>query len=151
MNPDASLGDLGLDSMMSVEVKQTLERGFDLVMATREIRQLTVNKLREISEKSANASKNIDTAVTSETINHQDDSQPTLQVFSQLMPNDVIIRLNKCDHATEPLYIIHPIEGMLYVGNSVFIYFRPFVNTYLIMLTCCFLSILNLPETVRVN
>lgn len=29
---DASLGDLGLDSLMGVEIKQTLERDFDLVL-----------------------------------------------------------------------------------------------------------------------
>ncbi|XP_045164352.2 fatty acid synthase-like [Mercenaria mercenaria] len=48
-NPDSSLGDLGLDSMMSAEVKQILERDFDIVMDTREIRYLTVNKLRNIA------------------------------------------------------------------------------------------------------
>lgn len=49
LNPDASLGDLGLDSLMGVEVRQTLERDYDIVMAMREIRQLTVNKLRELA------------------------------------------------------------------------------------------------------
>ncbi|XP_053377609.1 fatty acid synthase-like [Mercenaria mercenaria] len=49
LNPDASLGDLGLDSMMNVEVKQTLERGYDIVMETKEIRKLTVNNMRSIA------------------------------------------------------------------------------------------------------
>lgn len=52
LNPDASLADLGLDSLMGVEVRQTLERDYDLVMAMRDIRQLTINKLREMSSKS---------------------------------------------------------------------------------------------------
>lgn len=34
---------------MGVEVRQTLERDYDIVMAMREIRQLTINKLRELS------------------------------------------------------------------------------------------------------
>lgn len=52
LNPDASLADLGLDSLMGVEVRQTLERDYDIVMAMRDIRQLTINKLREMSTKS---------------------------------------------------------------------------------------------------
>ena len=52
LNADASLADLGLDSLMGVEVRQTLERDYDIVMAMREIRQLTINKLRELSSKS---------------------------------------------------------------------------------------------------
>lgn len=52
LNADASLADLGLDSLMGVEVRQTLERDYDIVMAMREVRQLTINKLRELSSKS---------------------------------------------------------------------------------------------------
>ncbi len=52
LNVDASLADLGLDSLMGVEVRQTLERDYDVVMAMREIRQLTINKLRELSSQS---------------------------------------------------------------------------------------------------
>ena len=53
LNADASLADLGLDSLMGVEVRQTLERDYDIVMAMREIRLLTINKLRELSSKPA--------------------------------------------------------------------------------------------------
>ncbi|MEQ2172884.1 hypothetical protein GOODEAATRI_025951, partial [Goodea atripinnis] len=49
LNADASLADLGLDSLMGVEVRQTLERDYDIVMAMREIRQLTISKLRELA------------------------------------------------------------------------------------------------------
>lgn len=55
LNPDASLADLGLDSLMGVEVRQTLERDYDIVMAMRDIRQLTINKLREMSNTSADS------------------------------------------------------------------------------------------------
>lgn len=46
LNADTSLADLGLDSLMGVEVRQTLERDYDIV---RDIRQLTINKLRELA------------------------------------------------------------------------------------------------------
>lgn len=38
LSPDATLGDLGLDSLMGVEMKQMLERNFDLVLSMRDIR-----------------------------------------------------------------------------------------------------------------
>ncbi|XP_048759235.2 fatty acid synthase-like [Ostrea edulis] len=46
---DVSLGDLGLDSLMGVEIKQLLERDYDSVLSTTEIRQLTIKKLQELS------------------------------------------------------------------------------------------------------
>ena len=55
---DSSLGSLGLDSLMSVEVKQLLEREFDLVLSMKEIRALTIATLRE--KASANADSNTD-------------------------------------------------------------------------------------------
>lgn len=45
----ATLADLGMDSLMGAEIKQTLERNFDVVMSAAEIRVLTVGTLREMS------------------------------------------------------------------------------------------------------
>lgn len=41
-----SLADLGMDSLMGAEIKQTLERNFDVVLSTEEIRFLTFGKLK---------------------------------------------------------------------------------------------------------
>lgn len=35
---------------MGVEVRQTLERDYDIMMTMREIRQLSINKLRELAD-----------------------------------------------------------------------------------------------------
>lgn len=53
MNPDTSLADLGLDSLMGVEVRQTLEREHDLVLSMRDVRQLTLRKLQELTQASS--------------------------------------------------------------------------------------------------
>lgn len=45
---DVCLGDLGLDSLMSVEVKQTLERQADLVLSPSQVRQLTLRDLQRM-------------------------------------------------------------------------------------------------------
>ena len=59
LNTDASLADLGLDSLMGVEVRQTLERDYDIVMTMREIRQLTISKLRELATRKPGGSNGI--------------------------------------------------------------------------------------------
>ncbi|KAL1467558.1 hypothetical protein MTO96_042085 [Rhipicephalus appendiculatus] len=48
LNPDISFGELGIDSLMSVEVKQTLERDYDVTLSMQEIRQLTIARIRDI-------------------------------------------------------------------------------------------------------
>ncbi|XP_031618486.1 fatty acid synthase-like [Contarinia nasturtii] len=50
--PDqTTLADLGMDSLMSAEIKQTLERNYDIVMSAPEIRQLTFGKLKTLELK----------------------------------------------------------------------------------------------------
>lgn len=41
LNPDANLGDLGLDSLMGVEIKQALERDYDIVLSMKDIRSVS--------------------------------------------------------------------------------------------------------------
>lgn len=45
---DVTLGDLGLDSLMSVEVKQTLEREADIVLSAAQVRELTLRILQDM-------------------------------------------------------------------------------------------------------
>ena len=94
---DTSLGDLGLDSLMGVEVKQTLERDYDIVMSMKDIRALTINKLQEIAGGSGSQST---------------DSSSQLQRFdlAQLMPTEPLVKMNKTE-GTKNLFMIHPIEG----------------------------------------
>lgn len=49
--PDqASLADLGMDSLMGAEIKQTLERNYDVVVSAPEIRQLSFGKLKALGK-----------------------------------------------------------------------------------------------------
>ncbi|KYN04769.1 Fatty acid synthase [Cyphomyrmex costatus] len=45
----SSLAELGMDSMMAVDIRQTLQRKFDILLTTQEIRNLTFAKLTEMS------------------------------------------------------------------------------------------------------
>ncbi|XP_018393255.1 PREDICTED: fatty acid synthase-like [Cyphomyrmex costatus] len=52
-----SLADLGMDSMMAVDIQQTLEREFDIFLSVQEIRNLTFAKLAKMSN--ANVSDDV--------------------------------------------------------------------------------------------
>lgn len=67
LKPDMSLGELGMDSLMSVKVKEVVERDHDRALSMQEVRQLTVNRLREISEAAAEAASSRDEAAAQKT------------------------------------------------------------------------------------
>ncbi|XP_068119118.1 fatty acid synthase [Hyperolius riggenbachi] len=115
LNPDTTLADLGLDSLMGVEVRQTLERDYDIVMAMREVRQLTINKLRELSSKSGNA----EDSKTSQKISGQADLS-FLDLNNLLVnPEDsTITKLNNVQSNDRHLFLVHPIEGSISAFHS---------------------------------
>ncbi|NWV97535.1 FAS synthase, partial [Machaerirhynchus nigripectus] len=103
LNAESSLADLGLDSLMGVEVRQTLERDYDIVMTMREIRLLTINKLRELSSKSRTA--------------EGPGAPPKLDLNNLLVNPEgpTITRLNDVQSMERPLFLVHPIEGSIAV------------------------------------
>ena len=42
LNPDANLGDLGLDSLMGVEIKQAIYRDYDITISMKDIRMVGI-------------------------------------------------------------------------------------------------------------
>ena len=115
INPESSLADLGIDSLMGVEVKQTLERDFDVCLSMREIRQLSISKLRAIS----GASGDDDRAVKQDKENstglgsHLEDSGVSVHYdLTQLLPIKTVVPLNSIDNMQTPVFIVHPIEGV---------------------------------------
>uniref|UniRef100_A0A3Q1KE57 Fatty acid synthase n=1 Tax=Anabas testudineus TaxID=64144 RepID=A0A3Q1KE57_ANATE len=103
LNADASLADLGLDSLMGVEVRQTLERDYDIVMAMREIRQLTINKLRELANSKPGQLKGIDGVRSL--------LEPDLTQLLVNPDDSTMTPLNKVQSQERPLFLVHPIEG----------------------------------------
>lgn len=53
----STLAELGMDSMMGVEIKQTLEREFEVFLTPQDIRSLTFAKLYEIAAAAENEDK----------------------------------------------------------------------------------------------
>lgn len=116
MNPDTTLADLGLDSLMGVEVKQTLERDLDLVLAMREVRQLTVNKLRELTNGGGQTTSSEPEArpeASPESPKSEERSLPVKFDLDRMLPTEVIVRLAEGKGGEMPLFVTHPIEGTL--------------------------------------
>ncbi|XP_017099797.2 fatty acid synthase [Drosophila bipectinata] len=120
-----TLFDLGMDSLMSTEIKQTLERHFDLVLSAQEIRQLTFSALRQIdaqepvtqpSPASSSTSAASPEAKEQEKVaNRQQQSDETRKVFAkEVLPQEVLVRLrSKAPVASEDpaVFFLAPIEG----------------------------------------
>lgn len=57
LDPNTTLGDLGLDSLMAVEIRQALERDYDLVLTAQEVRQLKIKDIQQIGSAKGSSSE----------------------------------------------------------------------------------------------
>uniref|UniRef100_A0A336MQ27 Fatty acid synthase n=1 Tax=Culicoides sonorensis TaxID=179676 RepID=A0A336MQ27_CULSO len=116
---NSSLADLGMDSLMGAEIKQTLERSYDLVMSAQEIRQLTFGKLRTLESGGA-AANGEDSNGPSTNGRSSPDSSPIgdgtqVQFNAELMPSQTLVRLPSKAPESETknaLFVVHAIEGV---------------------------------------
>uniref|UniRef100_A0A8C6EKW6 Fatty acid synthase n=1 Tax=Microcebus murinus TaxID=30608 RepID=A0A8C6EKW6_MICMU len=116
VNLDSSLADLGLDSLMSVEVRQTLEREHDLVLSMREVRQLTLRRLQELSSKGDAPKSAAPTPKQGSPARQQ--AQLNLSTLLVNPEGPTLTRLNAVQSSERPLFLVHPIEGSTAVFHS---------------------------------
>ncbi|XP_033150589.1 fatty acid synthase [Drosophila busckii] len=117
----SSLSDLGMDSLMAAEIKQTLERNFDIVLSTQDIRQLTFGGLKQMdggveaktSSTEAAVAAVVEPSPPSRTASPMGDG--THVVFTTaLIPTVEIVRLESKASASskqQPIFFMSPIEG----------------------------------------
>lgn len=55
----STLAELGMDSMMAVEIKQTLEREFEVFLTPQDIRGMTFAKLQDIAAQTNSEDKGV--------------------------------------------------------------------------------------------
>ncbi|KAG5306378.1 FAS synthase, partial [Pseudoatta argentina] len=116
INPNNSLADLGMDSLMGTEIKQTLERNYDIVLSAQEIRVLTFTKLQELSSTSGEIVK--DQQPFAEKAITVMDSNLSLDMLMQwpsneVLPKEVLVPLKTKSSNGPILFIIHGIEGLV--------------------------------------
>lgn len=125
VNNDTTLGDLGLDSLMGVEIKQTLERDYDVNIPVADIRLLTFTSIDKLSSSSAGPSDSSDKNSTDKSPSKlpssefQTPTSPTINL-SQLVPKKCVVELNNYSgDSKQPLFVIHPIEGSVSMLSEV--------------------------------
>uniref|UniRef100_A0A8R1DF59 Fatty acid synthase n=1 Tax=Caenorhabditis japonica TaxID=281687 RepID=A0A8R1DF59_CAEJA len=126
LNPDANLGDLGLDSLMGVEIKQALERDHDIVLSMKDIRTLTLNKLQQLADNGGTGGTALQVNElemkkdgerdaelnTVEMIEKQMNQLFKMRVdVNDLDPQDIIVKANKVEEGPVTFFV-HSIEGI---------------------------------------
>ncbi|GFY64483.1 fatty acid synthase, partial [Trichonephila inaurata madagascariensis] len=121
LNLEISLGELGMDSLMEVELRLLLEREYDLMLGGSKLRNLTIRELRllegPLDDSIDTICSNVKATQESQVSNIEEvPLYFNAQDNTQLIPQETIVRLNSVKSGT-PLFIVHPIEGtvcMLY-------------------------------------
>ena len=99
--PGTTLHDLGMDSLMGVEIKQTLEREYESTMSMAELRSITIGQLLAISRAKGD-SQEVDKT-----------THPVQQVASDVdfsTPTEATRRLNDVKTG-KVIFVLPPIEG----------------------------------------
>ena len=116
MDENRSFGDLGLDSLLAVEVKLTLESEYNIVLNLKDIRELTLKKLKslvqggEVVADSLEAEPELDISMFFDT-----------ESSEMLLPQSVVKKLNNIEEGI-PLFIIHDVWGMFFFIISIFVF-----------------------------
>jgi len=115
ISQNTSLSELGMDSMMTVEIKQILERKFDIFFTAQEIRNLTFAKLNEMS--------NANTGDNNTQIENSIDRKPNIaKLFGIVKDEDFMTKVcldifNKKEESTIQVFLIPGIDGCVTVFN----------------------------------
>lgn len=109
LDPNSTLGELGMDSLMAIEIKQGLEREFDIVLSTAEIRNMTIKRLKEMQAEIDAKGGPKGRGDGKGTVTITDTSKVTLEEILSL-PKGNLCRLNN-NQAGKPIICFGPIEG----------------------------------------
>ncbi|XP_044740690.1 fatty acid synthase-like [Chrysoperla carnea] len=108
-----SLAEIGMDSMMAVEIKQTLEREFELFLTPQDIRNLTFSKLTEIQTQ-----LNENSELNTSTIANSNSQENIFKMFIRTLgnenqPTEPIVKIISTDNNVKALslFFIPGIEG----------------------------------------
>lgn len=118
VNADISLADLGMDSLMGTEIKQILERNYDIVLSPHDIRVLTIGKLRDMSSGTGGAVKEQESSAVARKnssgspVNSTNDMLLMQWPSDELLPKETLVRLNTKSSKGPALFIVHAIEGL---------------------------------------
>ncbi|CAG2109997.1 unnamed protein product, partial [Medioppia subpectinata] len=116
--PKTRLSELGMDSLMSVEIKQTIERDFELVLSTQEIQNLTIERIRQMDTTPANGVGGKTSAVPAVTreaaTDDNNNADPTVVLSANesvfKIPKESVVYLNGVKEGRKVFYL-PPTDG----------------------------------------
>lgn len=105
----------GMDSLMAVEIKQALEREFEIILSAPELRALTFGKLQELTDSIGKGnSVSAKDPEASRTIADVQRNMVLRSLGNEQTANEVIIPLNKTDKPSDACALfITGIEGVI--------------------------------------
>jgi fatty acid synthase len=107
INFNNSLADLGMDSLMGTEIKQILERNYDMILSPQEIRTLTFDKLQDfLTDITTKKEQSV-------AVNATDNILLMQWPSNEVLPKNVLIRMKTKNAKGPPLFIVHAIEGLI--------------------------------------
>lgn len=109
INPETNLSELGMDSLMGVELRHVLETNFDIIISFSDMQNLKVKDLQQIANKSSLKNNEKETGIDPNVI---ENAFGNLNVSSSkdLIPSTIIVHMNTITDGV-PLFLIHPAEG----------------------------------------
>lgn len=110
IDPNVTLTELGMDSLMAVEIKQGLEREYDIVMTTQEIRGLTYKRLQEMSAELEEREKN---KGSGESEVEKDNLARLDEIFNSKDELFVELHQTQATSSSKPIFFLPPIEGRM--------------------------------------
>ncbi|OXU23005.1 hypothetical protein TSAR_015483 [Trichomalopsis sarcophagae] len=118
VSPHTSLAELGMDSMMAVEIKQTLEREFEIFLTAQDIRGLNFAKLQEMQSKDADSNKKRGGGADSE-VEILTGMKLLVRIVGDQVPNpQTCYQLETKNEDRSEIFLIPGIEGVGTVFNN---------------------------------
>ncbi|KAG5316385.1 FAS synthase, partial [Acromyrmex insinuator] len=124
-----SLTELGMDSMMGIEIKQTLERKYDIFLTAQDIRNLNFAKLVEMRDKNLERQK-----AQNPEINEQTTELSGIQLLLQILynvdlPTETCMELQtRMDPRKIKVFLLPSIQGCGQIFNPLASKIRPFAT-----------------------
>lgn len=112
VSKQSRLSEMGMDSMMGVEIKQTLEREYGIFLTAEDIRNLTFGKLIEMyGSETCNKQVCSNTSGDSNHLNEKNLFFRTIGNFTNLIPEVCVSLSTKNDTSKDEIFLLPGIEG----------------------------------------
>jgi fatty acid synthase len=98
-----TLGELGIESMLAVELQQTLEREYNLKLTIYQVKKITVKQMKDFQ--SGNKDEILKIAEDFKT------AKANLAKIKFIIPNETHTKLNNVQKGI-PIYVLPPVEGI---------------------------------------